>query len=124
MSVSSLLKTPKGRLAAGAAGLLVVLLAGWLLGVSPQKSKATDLKEQTEAASLELAQKRGRRVAAAVVHENEADRGLARSEGAERGQVQPRRLVVTGDDDPGATRRIRGELRRVERHLDPSLRPN
>jgi hypothetical protein len=57
VSVSDFLKTTKGRIAAGGAGLVVVLLAGWFLLVSPQKSKAKELKAQTETAYTELAQK-------------------------------------------------------------------
>lgn len=57
MSVSDFLKTAKGRMTAGGVGLLVLLAAGWFLLVSPQKSKAKDLKAQTETAYTELAQK-------------------------------------------------------------------
>lgn len=58
MNVSDVLKTTKGRLAVGGAGLLVLLVAGWFLLVSPQKSKAADLADQTEAAYTEYAQKK------------------------------------------------------------------
>lgn len=58
MSLDTVLKTTKGRLAAGGAGLVLVLLAGWFLLVSPQRSKASELKTQTDAAYAELAQKR------------------------------------------------------------------
>lgn len=56
--MSELLKTQKGQLGAAAVALLVILAAGWFLGVSPQKKKAADLEAQTNAAATELAQKR------------------------------------------------------------------
>lgn len=56
--MSELLKTQKGQLGAAAVALLVILAAGWFLGVSPQKKKAADLETQTNAAATELAQKR------------------------------------------------------------------
>lgn len=58
MNVSDVLKTTKGRLAVGGAGLLVLLVAGWFLLVSPQKSKAAELEGQTDAAYTALAQKK------------------------------------------------------------------
>jgi Pilus assembly protein, PilO len=56
--VSELLKTTKGQIGAGALALVLVLAAGWFLGVSPQKKKAADLRDQTNAAATELAQKK------------------------------------------------------------------
>ena len=41
--MSSLLRSPKGKIGAIAAGGLLVLLALWFLLVSPQRAKATEL---------------------------------------------------------------------------------
>ncbi len=46
MSVSSSLQTTKGVVVAGVVGALVIAAAGWFLLVSPQKSKANDVKQQ------------------------------------------------------------------------------
>jgi Tfp pilus assembly protein PilO len=48
----------KKTLLIGAAGLVAVLVAGWFLLVSPQRSKADELQGQVKAAQDELAQKR------------------------------------------------------------------
>lgn len=58
MSVSELLKTQKGQLGTGALALVLVLAAGWFLGVSPQKKKAERLAAESDQAATELAQKR------------------------------------------------------------------
>jgi hypothetical protein len=56
--MTDLLKTTNGRLGAGGAILVLVLAAGWFLGVSPQKKKTADLRAETEAAATTLAEKR------------------------------------------------------------------
>jgi Tfp pilus assembly protein PilO len=56
--MNDLLKNKKAVIALGAAGGLAVLAALWLLVVSPQRSKASDLKGQVSAAQSELAQRK------------------------------------------------------------------
>lgn len=56
--MSSALKSKQGIIAAGALGLVVVLGAGWFLGVSPKREDAKSLETQVVAAQSELAQKR------------------------------------------------------------------
>lgn len=56
--MSRLLKSTKGLVGMGLAALVVVVAGGWFLLVSPQKTKATDLKAETELAQQELATKR------------------------------------------------------------------
>ncbi|MDH4176766.1 MAG: type 4a pilus biogenesis protein PilO [Thermoleophilia bacterium] len=56
--MTSVLRTQRGMLAAGAAALALVLVAGWFLVVSPKRSRADELVGQVAAAQTELAQKR------------------------------------------------------------------
>ncbi len=56
--MKDLLKTTKGRLGAAGVLLVLVLAAGWFLGVSPQKKKTADLRAQTDAAATTLAEKK------------------------------------------------------------------
>lgn len=54
----ALLQSPKGKIGAAVAGVIVLVAAGWLLLVSPQRSKATDLETQLTASRGELLQRR------------------------------------------------------------------
>ncbi len=56
--MTSALRTKQGKLAAGAAALALVLVAGWFLVVAPKRSRADALEAQVVAAQTELAQKR------------------------------------------------------------------
>jgi Tfp pilus assembly protein PilO len=56
--VNAFLRTKKGMIVAGIAGLAAVLAAGWLLVVSPERKQADDLAAQVVASEAELAQKR------------------------------------------------------------------
>ncbi len=56
--MTSVLRTRQGMLAAGAAALALVLVAGWFLVVSPKRTRADELKTEVAAAQGELAQKR------------------------------------------------------------------
>jgi Pilus assembly protein, PilO len=88
VSLDAILKTTKGRLALGGAGLVVVLLAGWFLGVSPQKTKVTELKAMTDDASSELAQKK-----AALAHPS-AEVTIKAKDGYLLGQALPDRVDI------------------------------
>jgi len=46
--------SPKSAAAVGAAAFLIILLAGWFLLVSPERSKASDLQTQVDAAQTQL----------------------------------------------------------------------
>ena len=56
--MNDLLKDKRAVVVLGAVGAVIVLAAAWLLVVSPQRSKASDLKSQVAAAQSELAQRR------------------------------------------------------------------
>jgi len=56
--MTSVLRSRQGMLAAGAAALALVLVAGWFLVVSPKRTRADELKAEVAAAQSELAQKR------------------------------------------------------------------
>ena len=56
--MNGLLKDKRAVIVLGAVGAVVVLAAAWLLVVSPQRSKASDLNRQVAAAQSELAQLR------------------------------------------------------------------
>jgi Tfp pilus assembly protein PilO len=56
--MSELLRSPKGKIGAIAAGGLLVLAAAWFLLVAPQRSKATELNTQVMSSRAELAQRR------------------------------------------------------------------
>ena len=56
--MSSLLRSPKGKVGAIAAGGLVVFLALWFLLVSPQRAKATEVRAEAESARAEVVERR------------------------------------------------------------------
>ena len=56
--MNAFLHTKKGMLVAGAAGLVLVLAAGWFFLVAPERKQATDVAAQVAASEAELAQKR------------------------------------------------------------------
>jgi Tfp pilus assembly protein PilO len=56
--MTSVLRTKQGMLAAGAAALALVLLAGWFLVVSPKRTRADELQGEVTTAQAELAEKR------------------------------------------------------------------
>lgn len=56
--MSSLLRSPKGKIGAAVAGVLVVAAGCWFLLVSPQRSKASELDTQVSASRAELSQRR------------------------------------------------------------------
>jgi hypothetical protein len=56
--MSDLLRSPKGKIGLAVAGGLLVVIAGWLLLVSPQRSKAAELGAQVEASRTELSQRK------------------------------------------------------------------
>ncbi len=56
--MTSALRTKQGMLAAGAAALALMLVAGWFLVVAPKRSRADALESQVAAAQAELALKR------------------------------------------------------------------
>jgi Tfp pilus assembly protein PilO len=56
--VNAFLRTKKGMIVAGIAGLAAVLAAGWFLVVAPERKQADDLAAQVAASQAELAQKR------------------------------------------------------------------
>ena len=56
--MSRLKQNPKVALGAGAAALVLVLAASWMLVVSPKRSEAVDLEQQVAAKQVELANKR------------------------------------------------------------------
>ena len=47
--MSALLRSPKGKIGAGLAGVLVAVAAVWFLLVSPQRAKANELDTQLSA---------------------------------------------------------------------------
>ena len=56
--MNAFLRTKKGMIVAGAAGLAVVLAAGWFLVVAPERKQADELAVKVTASEAELAQKR------------------------------------------------------------------
>ena len=56
--MSSLLRSPKGKIGAIAAGGLLVLLALWFLLVSPQRAKATELTADVAAARAQVVERK------------------------------------------------------------------
>jgi hypothetical protein len=56
--VSALLSSPKGKIGLAVAGGLLVVIAAWLLLVSPQRSKAAELQAQVETSRAELTQRK------------------------------------------------------------------
>lgn len=56
--MSTLLRSPKRKIGAGVAGVLVAVAAVWFLLVSPQQTKASDLETQVSASRAELSQRR------------------------------------------------------------------
>lgn len=56
--MSRLKQNPKVALGAGAAALVLLLVASWMLVVSPKRSEAADLEQQVAAKQVELANKR------------------------------------------------------------------
>ncbi len=56
--MNAFLRTKKGMIVAGAAGLAVVLAAGWFLVVAPERKQADELAVKVAASEAELAQKR------------------------------------------------------------------
>ena len=56
--MSDLLRSPKGKVGAAVAGGLLVLVAAWLLVVSPQRSKATELAAQVTSSRAELTERK------------------------------------------------------------------
>ena len=56
--VNAFLHTKKGMLVAGAAGLVLVLAAGWFFVVAPERKQADELAAKVAASEAELAQKR------------------------------------------------------------------
>jgi Tfp pilus assembly protein PilO len=66
--VNAFLRTKKGMIVAGIAGLAAVLAAGWFLVVSPERKQADELAMQVQASQAELATKQAelRRPSAAV----------------------------------------------------------
>ncbi len=55
--MSALLRSPKGKIGAGLAGVLVAVAAVWFLLVSPQRAKANELDTQVSASRVELSQR-------------------------------------------------------------------
>jgi Tfp pilus assembly protein PilO len=56
--VNAFLHTKKGMIVAGAAGLVLVLAAGWFFLVAPERKQADEVAAQVVASEAELAQKR------------------------------------------------------------------
>ena len=56
--MSALLRSPKGKIGLAVAGGLLLVVAAWLLLVSPQRSKAAELDAQVSASRAELSQRR------------------------------------------------------------------
>jgi len=56
--MSALLRSPKGKIGLAVAGGLLLVVAAWLLLVSPQRAKAAELGAQVDASRVELAQRR------------------------------------------------------------------
>lgn len=56
--MNAFLRTKKGMIVAGIAGLAAVLAAGWFLVVSPERKQANDLAVQVQASEAEYAQKK------------------------------------------------------------------
>lgn len=56
--MSSLLRSPKGRIGAIAAGGLILLLAVWFLLVSPQRAKATQLSADVASAQAQVVERK------------------------------------------------------------------
>jgi Tfp pilus assembly protein PilO len=56
--VNDVLRTKKGMIVAGAAGLAAVLAAGWFLVVAPERKQADEMASKVTASQAELAQKR------------------------------------------------------------------
>ena len=56
--MNAFLHTKKGMLVAGAAGLVLVLAAGWFFLVSPERKQADEMAAKVAASESELAQKR------------------------------------------------------------------
>ena len=80
--MSALLRSPKGKIGAIAAGGLIVLLALWFLVVSPQRAKATELSADLAATQAQLVERKlrsGRPSADVTV---QAERSLPPDEGA------------------------------------------
>ena len=58
--MNALLRSPKGKIGAIAAGGLLVLLALWFLLVSPQRAKATELTADVAAARAQASRAQDR----------------------------------------------------------------
>lgn len=56
--MSARLRSPRGKVAIGVVGGLLVVAAMWFLLVAPQRTKLTDLKAQVETSRTELSQRR------------------------------------------------------------------
>lgn len=56
--MSALLRSPKGRIGAIAAGVLVAFLALWFLVVSPQRAKATELSADVATARAQVVERK------------------------------------------------------------------
>ncbi len=56
--MNAFLHTKKGMLVAGAAGLVLVLAAGWFFLVAPERKQANEMAAKVAASEAELAQKR------------------------------------------------------------------
>lgn len=56
--MNAFLRTKKGMIVAGIAGLAAVLAAGWFLVVAPERKQADELALQVSASQAELAQKK------------------------------------------------------------------
>ena len=56
--MNDVLRTKKGMIVAGAAGLVAVLAAGWFLVVAPERKQADEMAAKVTASQAELAQKR------------------------------------------------------------------
>ena len=119
------LNTKKGMIVAAAAGLAVVLAAGWLLVVAPERKQADELAAKVTASQVRARGEEGRARAAERTGPRQGGRSLPPLEGAARpdrlGRRAPRPRPAREDEQADALGAHPGAAGAERRHAPAAL---